>query len=569
MTDHRWHRFYEPGVPTTIPFERLPVTAFLRRAAAEAPETIAVIFQNRKLTYRELLDQTDRFAAALAELGVGRDTRVAIQLPNLPQAVIAYYATLSLGAQAVLTNPLYVEREIEHQWHDAGCTVAITTDFGFARRVAGIRHRLPVDHYIVTSIPDCLAFPLNWLAPLKLRRANPPLIARVETGPNVHRMKDLIRRHAAEPREVSLGLDDTAVLQYTGGTTGVSKGAMLTHRNLSYNVQQIAAWFTRFARGEEVCLTSLPLFHSFGMTVCMNYPIYLASTILLMPDPRDIPAIARAITTHRVTLLPAVPAQFNAITHLPDVDRLDLRSVKVCVSGSAPLPVDVCERFEALTGSRITEGFGLTETSPVTHCGPLAGTRKIGSVGVPLPDTDAKLVSLDDREIGVPPGQAGELVVKGPQIMRGYWNQPEETALAIRDGWFHTGDIAIMDDDGFFRIVGRKKDMIVAGGYNVYPDEIDRVLMSHPGVLESATIGIPDDARGETVKAFVVRAPGTDVSGDALIGFCREELAAYKVPRAIEFIDALPKSTVLKVLRRELRAREVAKTDGGTSSPAS
>lgn len=566
MTEQTWYRMYEAGVPHRLEFEELPVTSFLRRSAEQHGDAVAVIFQNRQLTYRELVDHVDRFAAALTALGVQRNSRVAIHLPNLPQAVIAYYATLSLGAQVVLTNPLYVERELEHQWNDAGCTVAITTDFLFARRVSGMRASLPVEQYVVTAIPDYMRFPLSWLAPLKLKRADPPLMAHVEPEATVHQMKALIKQHDPVEPAVTIDLDDTAVLQYTGGTTGVSKGAMLTHRNLSYNVQQIASWFTRFEQGREVCMTSLPLFHVFGMTVCMNYPIFLAAAILLMPDPRDIEGLTGAIAKHRVTLLPAVPAQFNAINHLPGAARLDLTSVKVCVSGSAPLPVDVCERFEKLTGGRIAEGFGLTETSPVTHCNPLVGTRKIGSIGVPLPDTDAKIVSIDDRATELAPGQEGELVLKGPQVMRGYWGQPEETARAIRDGWFHTGDIAVADEDGFFFIVGRLKDMIVAGGYNIYPDEVDRVLMSHPDVVESATIGVPDEKRGETVKSFVVCQPGRDITAEALVEFSRQELAAYKIPRQIEFRDALPKSTVLKVLRRELRAEELAKTSAGTRS---
>ncbi len=559
MSDPIWTEHYEPGVPINLDFEPLPIPAFLRRSTARHPGATAVIFMNRTLTYRELVDHVDRFAAGLAELGVTQGTRVAIQLPNLPQAVIAYYATLALGAHAVLTNPLYVEREIEHQWTDAGCSVAVTTDFLYARRLAHIRESLPIEHYVVASIPDYLRFPLSWLAPLKLKRADPPLIARVEPADNVHIMARLIATHAPVPPAVEIDLDDTAVLQYTGGTTGLAKGAELTHRNLSCNVQQIAAWFKASETGTEVCMTSLPLFHSFGMTVCMNYPVSMAAAMLLMPDPRDIKALTHAIAKHRVTLLPAVPAQFNAINHLPDAQTLDLSSVKVCISGSAPLPMDVCERFERLTGGRITEGFGLSETSPVTHCNPLGGLRKNGSIGIPLPDTEARVAPLDDPSASVAPGTHGELLIRGPQVMRGYWQRPEETQEALTDGWLRTGDIAIMDTDGFFFIVGRKKDLIVAAGYNIYPDEIDRVLASHPDILEAATIGIPDETRGETVKSFVVREPGHELTAEAVVEFCRTELAAYKVPRQIEFRESLPKSTVLKVLRRELRDEEVAK----------
>ena len=559
MEPRIWHRSYDGGVPPDIEFEEIPLPRVLERTARAHGDAPAVIFLNCRLTYRQLKEEVDRFATALAGLGVTRDTRVAIQLPNLPQTVIAYYATLSLGAQAVMTNPLYVEREITHQWNDAGCAVAVVADFLFEGRIRGIRHELPVKRYIIASIPEYLRFPLNLLAPIKLRKARPPSIAKVEPDEGIRFMKTLIRTTPPDPPKVALAMDDLALLQYTGGTTGLSKGAMLTHRNLSYNAQQVEAWFTDATPGREVFLAALPYFHVFGMTVSMNYPVLVAAAMVLVPNPRDISQMTKAIATHRVTLFPGVPAMFNAINNFPGVDTVDLSSVTSCFSGSAPLPTDVLERFERLTGSKIVEGFGLTETSPVTHTNPVKGTRKIGSIGVPVPGTDAKVVDLADGVTEVPTGTEGELIIKGPQVMKGYWNKPDATRDMIRDGWLYTGDIAIVDPDGYFFIVGRQKDMILAGGYNIYPDEVDRVLMGHPAVLEAGTIGIPDQKRGETVKSFVVLKTGHAATTEELIEYCRKELAAYKIPRQIEFRAELPKSTVLKILRRELRDQELAK----------
>jgi len=556
MQPRLWHRVYDEGVPPTLDFDEQTLPFFLERSAREHPDATALIFLNRRLTYRQLAQEVDRCAAALSALGVARGTRVAIHLPNLPQTVIAFYAVLSLGATAVMTNPLYVEREIEHQWNDAECAVAITADFLFARRIAAIRSSLPVRQYVIASIPDYLRFPLNLLAPLRLRRATPPLIASVPTGPEVHSMRRLIRDAPAGRPPVAVGIDDLAVLQYTGGTTGAPKAAMLTHRNLSCNVQQLRAWFTKARPGEEVMLGALPFFHVFGLTVAMSLPVYLAAAIVLMPDPRDVRAMIAGIAKHRVTLFPGVPAMFNAIVHAPGLERIDLTSVIACFSGAAPLPRDLLERFEALTGSKIVEGYGLTETSPVTHANPLEGRRTIGSIGVPLPDTDMKVVSLEDGAAEVPSGVEGELLVRGPQVMRGYWKRPDETAAVLSDGWLRTGDIVKVDEDGYCAIVGRKKEMIIAGGYNIYPDEVDAVLMAHPAVREAATIGVPDPHRGETVKSFVVLATGQTASAEELVAFCRRELAAYKVPRAIAFVDELPKSSALKILRRELRERE-------------
>ena len=550
-----WHKFYDSVVPPNLVYEPLVLPERLTRSAEAYPDVVAISFLGARLTYRQLKDQVDRLSTALAGLGVTKGTRVAIHLPNLPQTVIAYYATLSLGGQVVMTNPLYVERELEHQWGDAGCELAFTADFLYASRLRHIRSRLPVKQYIVASIPEYLPFALRQIAPLKLRRMKPAAIAHVEPGPGVHFFRKLVAASEPDPPAVEVGLDDVAALQYTGGTTGVSKGAMLTHRNLSCNVQASMTWL-HCAHGSEVVLSALPLFHVFGMTVCMNFPIGAAATIVLLPNPRDIPAIVKAVVKDRVTLFMGVPAMFQAVNQYPGIERKDIRSVKVCFSGSAPLPLPVMQRFEQLTGSHIVEGFGLTETSPVTHVHPMEGVRKPGSIGIPFPDTDCKVVDLETGTREMPTGEPGELLIKGPQVMAGYWNMPGETAAVLRDGWLHTGDIATVDQDGYFTIVGRKKDMILASGYNVYPDEVDGVLLKHPAVLEAATIGVPDPKRGESIKSFIVLKAGERATAEQIVAYCRSNLAAYKVPRAIEFRDSLPKSGILKILRMTLREEE-------------
>jgi len=559
MEERRWHKAYDEGVPPSLTYEELTLPDMLDRAAARFGHRPAITFQNATLTYSRFKNEVDRLATALAALGVAKGTRVAIQAPNLPQTVIAIFATLRAGGITVLTNPLYTGPEIEHQWNDAGATVAILMDFLYAGRVKQISSKVGIEHYIVASIPEYLGFPLNILAPLKLKKTSPPMIAKVPEAPNVHHFRKLIRRTSPNPPKLEMGMDDVAMLQYTGGTTGVSKGAMLTHRNMSFNTQQTARWATGIEEGKDTWLGCMPYFHIYGVTISMLTPVYMGGHIVLIPNPRDVGAMIKNILKHRVTLMPAVPAMYNAINQYPGVDKLDLSSIKICNSGSAPLPVEVLQRFEDLTGAKISEGFGLTETSPLTHCNPVYGMRKTGTVGVPVSDTDAKIVDIEDGLTEMPIGVEGELLIRGPQVMKGYWNRPEATDEMIKDGWLYTGDLATMDEDGYFRIVGRKKDMILCSGYNVYPDEVDRVLMGHPAVLEAATIGVPDERRGETVKSFIVLKPDAKVTSEDLVAYCREHLAAYKIPRFVEFRDSLPKSTVLKILRRELRDEEMAK----------
>jgi long-chain acyl-CoA synthetase len=552
-----WTQHYEKGVPPDLKMEPLNVVDFFERSVQKWGDNPAVTLKGKNLTYRELKDQVDRFATGLAALGVKKDSRVALWLPNLPQSVIAYFAILKLGAQVVNTNPLYMEREIEHHFNDSGVTVVVTLDYLWWYKLRHMLARTQVEHVVVTSIPDYLPWPLNWLAPLKLRKTHQWV--RVPKERNIHFFKQMIAENPPEPPKVEFPMDHIAVLQYTGGTTGVSKGAMLTHRNLSANVQQAALWFPSLKHGQETFLACLPYFHVFGMTVSMLWPVRLGARIVMAPNPRDIEDLVRSIDIFKVTLFPAVPALFVAINNFHGLNKYDISSIKACFSGSAPLPMDVMVRFENLTGGRITEGFGMTETSPVTHVNPLNGLRKNGSVGVPVPGTDMKIVDVETGKIELELGQEGELCVRGPQVMAGYWNRPDETANSIEDGWMHTGDLARVDEDGFTYIVGRKKDMILAGGYNVYPDEVDNVIFAHPAVLEVATIGVPDERCGEAVKTFVVLKPGETLTEEALKAFCKHELAAYKVPKMVEFLPELPKSSMMKILRRELREMEIEK----------
>ena len=560
MTDRPWLANYDEGVPHDLEPDDATVADMVARSIAAHPDRDALVFDKARITYRRLGEEIERCATALSRLGVEPGTRVAVHLPNLPQTVIAFQAALRIGAEVVLTNPLYTPPEIEHQWRDAGCHLAVTADFLFGRGVQPVRGRLPLAEVVVASIPDYLPAPARWLAPLVLARRDPPLWARVTAEDHVHRWRELVRRSPRKAPSPAIDPGATAVLQYTGGTTGVSKGAMLTHANLAANVRQNRAWF-----GEEqhhVMMACLPLFHSFGMTVAMNWPLADGMTIVLAPNPRDLDHLLDVIEEERVTIFPAVPAIYNGLNSHPRTPETDFSSLRFCVSGSAPIPEDVLRRFEELSGAPILEGYGLSETSPVTHCNPQRGERRVGSIGLPLPGTDARVVDPDDRERELGPDEEGELLLAGPQVMKGYHDKPDETAAVLRDGWFATGDLAAMSADGYFRIVGRKKDMINCSGFKVYPDEVDDVLASHEGIVEAATIGVPDAERGETVRSYVVLCEGASLTREEVVAFCRERLAAYKVPREVLFIDELPKSTVLKVLRRELRDRAIQESAG-------
>jgi long-chain acyl-CoA synthetase len=547
--DRVWYSNYDPRVPHTIkcPDECLPL--FVQKNAANLPHTVATEFFGAKLTYASLWDHILRFAGALSSLGVEPGVKVALMLPNCPQAIIAYYATLWLGGVVVMTNPLYVEREIEFQWGDAEAEIVIILDHLYPK-VEKVLPQLGIRKVIVTSIREHLPFPLKWLYPLKARQKK--LFTAVPYGERVMNFSQLIRKNAPHPLPFAGSLDGLAVLQYTGGTTGTPKGVMLSHRNLLWNVVQLEAWVPDLLHGKERFLGILPFFHVFGMTVAMNLTLYTGCTVITVPR-FEVGEFLKILKKTRPTIFPGVPSIFVALMGDPKAASYDLSSIRLCITGSAPMPVEVLRRFEELTGCIILEGYGLSEASPVTHANPVGGARKVGSIGIALPDTDCRIVDLDLGVEEKPPGEIGELVIRGPQVMQGYWKLPQETADTLREGWLYTGDIARMDEEGYVFVVDRKKDMIISCGYNVYPREIDEVLYEHPKVLDAVAIGIPDPYRGEIVKAYVVLKAGQSVTEEEIIQFSKVRLAAYKVPRAVEFRQSLPKSMVGKVFRKELR----------------
>lgn len=552
MSDRPWLKYYPEEVPETLAYPKHNLADFLVHTAAKYPETIALDFMGTQITYRSLLSSTYRFANALTALGVKPGERVAVMLPNCPQAVITYYGVMLMGGIVVMTNPLYMPRELNHQLTDAGAKVIITLDLLVKRVQQSLQHH-PLDYIIVTSIKDYLPFPKNLLYPLKARKDGHSL--RVEYSERVIPFLKLLKQSSPEPSDKKVDAEhDLALIQYTGGTTGMAKGVMLTHGNLITNTVQTQTWFYRADEGKERYLAALPFFHVFGMTVLLNQAVYMAGTLILLPR-FEIDQVLKMIHDKKPTVFPGAPTMYVAIINHPHIAKYDLSSINVCISGAAPLPLEVQTRFEQLTHGKLIEGYGLTETSPVTHANNIWEMRKTGSIGIPFPDTDAMIV-MPDTLNEVKPGEIGELVVRGPQVMKGYWNQPEETYKCLKEGWLFTGDLGKMDEDGFFYILDRRKDLIIAGGYNIYPREVEEILFEHPAVEEAVVAGVADPYRGETVKAFIVPKQGASLSEVELKQWCKERLAAYKVPKLIEMRDSLPKTMAGKVLRRKLIERE-------------
>jgi len=559
IMERPWFDHYEENVPRTFSYPDQPVYGLLEDTVRDFPDQTAVLFLGTRMTYRQLGESVHRFATAMNALGIKKDDRVACILPNCPQFVIAYYGVIRAGAVFVQMNPLNSEREIQFQLADSGAETVIVPDvLDLPNKIRNIKSETSVQRVINTSIKEYLPFPKNLLYPLV---AKPP---KFDTGEGILWFKDLLANHAASPPTVKAHLDEVALLLYTGGTTGVSKGCMLTHKNLVSNAIQCALWIPKAKRGKETFLSVLPFFHSYGMTTALNCPIYLGATIFLLPRfERDkLGAFLKGIERIKPTAFPGVPAMYQAINSYSDVKKYDLTSIKFCISGAAPLPIEVCKTFEEITGGKLIEGYGLTEASPVTHGNPLFGKRKIGSIGLPFPDTDCQIADLETGEGPLPVGETGELRIKGPQVMKGYWNNPEETAVCLKDGWLYTGDIGKMDDEGYFYILDRKKDMIICGGFNVYPRDIDEVLLQHAKVKDAVAVGIPDPDQGEAVKAYVVLNEGETATEEEIISFCSENLAKYKVPRSVEFRQELPKTMIGKVLRKALREEERKKQEG-------
>ena len=554
--DKPWIKSYQKGVPEHVKYEEICMPDFLERTVAQFPKNNALIFMGYKINFAQFKDMVDRFATCLADFGVKKGDAVAILLPNVIPCVVAYYAILKIGAITVMNNPLYSDRELEHQFNDSGSKVLITLDL-LGNRMIDLRPSTKVKQIVITSIGDYLPFPKSLLFPLVAKKKK--LAADVKAAPDVYKWKDCIAKYQPNPPKVKNSFNDVAMYQYTGGTTGVSKGVELTHANLSKQVQQLAAWFPDFENGTEIMLGALPYFHVFGMSCSMNLSVYRGWSQVLVPKPQPEPLL-EAIRHFKPTFAPLVPTMYIGMLSHPDLKKTDMSCIKGCFSGSAPLPLEVISDFEKITGAVIVEGFGMTETTPVTHTNPFAGgARKVGSIGVPISDTLCRIVDLENGTQDVPLGERGELIVKGPQIMRGYKGKPEETANTLKDGWIYTGDIATMDADGYFAIVDRKKDMILSGGYNVYPRDIDEVFYMHPKVMEACSIGVPDPKRGESAKIFIVLKEGQTSTQEEMLEFAKTKLALYKVPTEVEFRKELPKSNVGKILRKELRTEELKK----------
>jgi len=555
-----WHKSYPHGVPREIDVEKITLPEVLARSARRFPDVTALIYMGRKIGYPALDGMVNSFARALLDLGIKRGDTVAMLLPNIPQVVIANYAAWRIGAVAAQNNPLYTERELTYQLDDSDAKVLVTLDL-LLPRVLKIRSATKIEHIVTCHINDYLPFPKKQLFPF-VRKG---MYRKVEPRDGVSQFMDLMARHDAAPVENAARWDEVGSLIYTGGTTGVSKGVMLTHANMSSNVQQLASWFHDIREGNESMLAIFPFFHSAGFTGIQNLTVWGGWTDILVPRPE--PGVIIELTEKfRPSFMPGVPTIFVGLLNTPEFRKMDLSFIKGFVAGAAPLSVDTINELKRLTGGDLVNVYGLTEITPMGTVSPWKGDIKPGTVGVPLPGTDLKIVDADTGTREMKTGEPGEICFKGPQVMKGYYKKPEETALVMRDGWLYTGDIGFLDEDGYLTIVDRKKDMIVASGFNIFPQEIDEILFSHPRILEACTIGIPDPYRGEAPKAYVVLKQGEVLEKEEIIAFCKERLAAYKVPREIEFIGELPKSAVGKILRKELRERDREKRqDKGTA----
>ncbi|GGL71130.1 long-chain-fatty-acid--CoA ligase [Deinococcus aerolatus] len=555
-----WLQHYEVGVPHDFTPSTLTLPQMLERSAQRYPDRVATGFLGANTTYRELWQSAQKLALALQKMGVKPGDRVSVMLPNCPQFVTAFFGTLLAGAVVVNTSPLYVADELRHQLNDSGSETLIMLDT-FYSRYAEIQDSVPVKRVIVTGIQDALPFPKNLLYPIKARREG--TWVDVPASAHVLQYARLLKFQSPTPAPAPREPGDLALLQYTGGTTGTPKGAMLSHLNLMANAEQGRVWMTDLKDGQEVTLAAIPFFHVYGMTVAMNLSIMTGATMALVPNARDIKMVLSQIEASGATLFPGVPTLYNAINNHPDTAKHDLTSIRACISGSAPLLLETARKFREITGgANLVEGYGLTEASPITHTNPIFGQQREGSIGLPMPGVDSIVVG-EDGEI-VPVGEVGELWVAGPNIMLGYWQRPDATAETLREAygktWLLTGDMATMDEDGYFSIVDRKKDLILVGGHNVYPREVDEVLNAHPAVLEAAAVGLPDEYRGESVHAVVHLKPGMKATEAEIIAYCRQHLSAYKAPRSVEFRDEeLPKTAAMKILRRQL-AQEARET---------
>lgn len=555
--EKRWTKHYPTSVKESINYDEHPLQYFFTESAKKYPEHEAVHFLGKSMTYEDLHNQALRFANQLVKLGVKKGDRVAVMLPNSPQSIISYYGILMAGGIVVQVNPLYVERELQHQLSDSGAKLILCLN-SVLPRVQKVMDQTPVELVIVTGIPDYLPFPKGLLFPLVQKKQGIPKV-KVEYSERILSFTKLIKEGKAEDPNVAVSSSDLALLQYTGGTTGLAKGVMLTHYNLVVNAQQCDAWLYKAEPGKERVLGVMPFFHVYGMTTVMNVAVMKSQTMVLLPrfNPKD---VLKTIEKQKVTLFPGAPTMYIALCKQDDIGEYDLTSVNACISGAAALPQEVQQKFEKLTNGRIVEGYGLTETSPVACANPIWDKRKPGSVGIPWPDTDIMIYSAE-KDGPAEIGDIGEVFIKGPQVMTGYWNRPEDTSQTFHGDWFKSGDMGKMDEDGYVYIVDRKKELIIASGYNIYPREIEEVLYEHEEIVQAAVVGVPDEYRGETVKAFVVLKEGSTITEADLKAYCAKRMAAFKLPKLYEFRSELPATLTGKILKRVLLDEERTKKD--------
>lgn len=556
MEERFWHKSYPPGVRRSIDYKKITIPAALAGSAEKYPHKTALNFMGKKITFHEFNNLVNRFARALLDLGVKEGDRVALILPNLPQTFIANMAIMRIGAVAVQNNPLYTERELEHQFNNSDSRLAITLTL-LLPKILNVVPSTKVEKVIVCHIHSFLPFPKKQLFPFVKKE----MCKRVEPTDRVMIFEDLLKKYPDGPVEDKSKWDELAAIIYTGGTESASKGVMLSHKNNSVSVQQFDEWFTGLKSGEGSMVGSYPVFHSAGFSATMNLMIWKGweNLIMIRPEPKT---IIELLKKHRPMILPALPTIFVGLLSDPEFRKLDLSYIKAFISGGAPLAEDTIRELRDVSGATILEIYGSTETAPLIAANPFGGKIKPGTVGIPAPDTDIRIV---DPETGMkerPVGEAGEILVKGPQVMMGYCKNEEETGRALKGGWYYTGDIGFFDEDGYLTLVDRKKDLIIASGYNISPVEVDNVLFNHPKILEACAVGVPDKYRGETVKAFIVVKPGETLTEEEVTRHCKESLAAYKIPKLIEFVDELPKSAVGKILRRKLREMELQKMKG-------
>lgn len=551
-----WHGSYPPGVPREIDFEEITMPEILTRTAGRFPRLTALVFMGKRISYRELEASVNRFANALTAIGVKAGDKVGLLLPNMPQFVIASYAAMRIGAVPVMNDPLSTEEELTRQCNDSDSKVLITLDLLFPR-VLEVKEKTGIRSIIACHVTDYLPFPGNIL----LRYAHKDLYRKIEPEPGIHQHLALLGAYPGTPAENCARWEETGAILFTDGTTGAGKGVMLTHANISCNTQQLRAWFPEMKDGKERMLAVVPFFHSAGWTGILNLSILAGWTDILVPraEPQVIIEIMRK---HKPTILPAMPEVYNSLLAREAFRKMDLSPLRGFLAGAAPLPKEVIRKLRTLKNRPVLNLYGLTEMSPMGAVTPWNRPEKPGSVGVPLPGTDLKIVDCETGTRELPTGEAGEICFKGPQVMKGYCKKPGETAAAVRDGWLFTGDVGFLDEEGHLTILDRKTDLIVADGRMIYPTEIDEVLFTHPKVFEACTIGIPDERRGETAKAYVVLRPGETADAEEIIAHCRGTLAPDKVPQGVEFIDALPKSAVGKILRREVRELDRKKQTG-------